>query len=121
MINKEELTELGYKQPYKNINLYISLIEDGEGYFTIAFPIDDSDFFKDTFITGDYLKFFIKGWCCHTKFKKESTKWVLPTLVSDYFWHRHDTKNQIRWAKIAMSKNSNLSYKQFGNNLKNLL
>lgn len=117
------LGELEWKRLYKNIGVYFKG-SDKNGYCTIAFPVDASyeNFdLDDDKLDKEFVGSFIRAICCHSKFKKSNVKWITPLLVSDYFAHRRDFKNELVWAKKAMKQNIELTPSQFSINIREQL
>lgn len=117
------LEELGWKRLYKNIGVYFKDSDKNE-YCTIAFSVDASyeNFdLNDDRLDKEFVGSFIGVICCHSKFKKSKVKWITPLLVSDYFAHRRDFKNELIWAKKAMKKNKELTPLQFSINIREQL
>ena len=117
------LKELGWKRLYKNIGVYFKNV-DKDGYYTVAFSTDASyeNFdLDDSRLDRKFVDRFIYVICCHTKFKKLNMKWIKSLLVSDYFAHRKDFKNELIWAKKAMKQNKELTPLQFSLNIRELL
>lgn len=103
--------QLGWIKPYSEIDLWY---KKGEDWYTCVFEM--SDIVGGTVRFGDLVEDVVERCLAvlpTTKFKEESIEWVLPTLVSDYFYWRRDVESEIKWAKIAMSKNREIKKETF--------
>ena len=105
--------ELGWSRPNKDIFLFVKN-EDANEYMTIAFPpATGYENFKEEHVDKNFVINTIINICCHTKFKRDKYHFILPMLISDYFAHRYDFKNELIWAKKAMKEQPELTPKHF--------
>jgi hypothetical protein len=105
------VSETTWIKPYTKIPIWY---QEKTDYILCCFDINNNyDIFKNDkrltkeFVVGS-LNFYPKS-----KFKYTSKNWALPMLVSDYFAHKSDFKNELIWAKKAIKHNSNLTSLQF--------
>ena len=113
--------ELGWAKPYKNVALWYK--NNKKGRLIATFDINKTcDIFigNEDKLTVEYvqgsLNFFPK-----TIFSRDSIKWVLPLLASDYFAHRLDFENELIWARKAMQENDKLTPLQFSKQIREQL
>ena len=113
--------ELGWAKPYKNVALWYK--NNKKGGLIATFDINKTcDIFigNEDKLTVEYvqgsLNFFPK-----TIFSRDSIKWVLPLLASDYFAHRLDFENELIWARKAMQENDKLTPLQFSKQIREQL
>jgi len=105
--------ELGWTRPNKDVFLFVKE-EDERGYMTVAFPpATGYDEFKEEYVDEVFVNGILYKVCCHTKFKRDKYHFILPMLISDYFAHRYDFKNELIWAKKAMDEEPQLTPKSF--------
>jgi len=96
--------ELGWNKPYNNVALWYKNSKKSELIATFDINktcdmfIGNEDKLTIEYIQGS-LNFFPK-----TIFSRDSIKWILPLLASDYFSHREDFENELIWAKKSYAK-----------------
>lgn len=104
--------QLGWIKPYSEIDLWYR--EGGEWYtcvFEMADMVSSTRKFEEL-LTEDVVRRTIES-LPTTKFKEKNIEWILPMLVADYFWHKRDFEQELKWAQTAIDKNSKIEKTAF--------
>lgn len=112
--------DLGWIKPYADIDLWYKI---GDEWYTAVFEMSDIVSSTRRFgelITEDTVRRTMVA-LPTTKFKEKDIDWVLPLLTCDYFFWRRDFEQELKWAKIAMSKNSKLEKEAFSKHIQDKL
>jgi hypothetical protein len=116
--------ELGWEQIEKGILVFKSTETDRNGYYSINFVAGDSyDNFDldDDRITEEFVNNYIKKIACCNKCTINRLNEVKPMIISDYFAHRMDRENELKWAKRTIVENPEINKNVFPESIRDLL
>lgn len=112
--------DLGWIKPYSDIHLWYRPSSD---LYTAVFYM--ADIYESYVVTEELLTSDIVGKGLEimptTKFKKESLDWVVPMLISDYFYHKRDFENELIWAKKTIQINPKINVNSFSSRIQDKL
>jgi len=116
--------ELGWEQIEKGILVFKSTETDHNGYYSINFVAGDSyDNFDldDDRITEEFVNNYITKIACCNKSTPKSLGWAEPMCISDYFAHRMNQENELKWAKRTIVENPEINKNIFPESIRDLL